>query len=348
MKIRKGFVSNSSSSSFVVIDSSKKRIALQPKKKELLVVPLDFGGQTDFGREYADVRDFPSRLNFAAALAYGFDSYMQNNGYDPYEFQEKIWETIDPKNCGSLVEMLRKVVGDHFKCKIDFALVPDYYDEMENEDPLAVWNNEKEYILPCFDEDGEMPSKVKTARTFSVDHESAWCNRPENLLIFLDEDNLSDFLFGRGSYVALRCEGYNMDVDLQPGHWSTAQYSEDDDEEGGEDESTEETSCEHTMSLNLLEPGRPREAVAIDDFNMEIPNEWVVVRNKIEEKVRASLAKSIKEIDRLFKDRDWTRLHKYVAASLPISKAHNYYSIEQSMLNYYRQVIDLYFTVEEI
>jgi hypothetical protein len=70
MKIRNGFVSNSSSSSFVVIGTSALSIPGRLSSREFnsadeLNVPEDFGGNTEFGWDEIQYDDFGSRLNFA-------------------------------------------------------------------------------------------------------------------------------------------------------------------------------------------------------------------------------------------------------------------------------------------
>ena len=73
MKIRNGFVSNSSSSSFVVIGSGNIRI---PKfNKKVLMVPEDFGGNTEFGWEETRYSDLGSKINFAYLQTQYIDDY---------------------------------------------------------------------------------------------------------------------------------------------------------------------------------------------------------------------------------------------------------------------------------
>jgi hypothetical protein len=64
MKIRKGFVSNSSSSSFVVIDTSKGFISPSALKNPTLVVDGNLG-ETEFGWGADVLYDYGSRIIFA-------------------------------------------------------------------------------------------------------------------------------------------------------------------------------------------------------------------------------------------------------------------------------------------
>ncbi|MFW6002511.1 MAG: hypothetical protein ACOCQD_04150 [archaeon] len=76
MKIRNGFVSNSSSSSFIVIGTGN--LSIPEHNRADLNVPQDFGGQVEFGWGPETYYDFGSRLNFA----YMQTQYASQNG-DP-------------------------------------------------------------------------------------------------------------------------------------------------------------------------------------------------------------------------------------------------------------------------
>jgi hypothetical protein len=68
MKIRLGFVSNSSSSSFVI--PGKGALKVPSFSKDDLEVPYDFGGETEFGWGPQDIDDFGSRINWAYLQSY--------------------------------------------------------------------------------------------------------------------------------------------------------------------------------------------------------------------------------------------------------------------------------------
>ena len=102
MKIRMGFVSNSSSSSFVVIDTTGNYcdIPLQLSKKELLVGRNL--GETEFGWGQEVLYDCGSRINFAYIQA----TYMNNQ-----EWLQMLEEVIK-KN--SKVETIKMLISEDY------------------------------------------------------------------------------------------------------------------------------------------------------------------------------------------------------------------------------------------
>jgi len=64
MKIRRGLVSNSSSSSFVIIREGRFDRTSLTYQGRSITLPLD--GQTEFGWEIRKYKDFESKVNFAA------------------------------------------------------------------------------------------------------------------------------------------------------------------------------------------------------------------------------------------------------------------------------------------
>jgi len=226
MKTRKGFVSNSSSSSFLVVDKSGNHVDIEITDK-VIKVPHSFPDATlEFGRGCEDHRDFGSRLVFALALAYSMDAYQRKNGtkFD-YLPSDEYWKKHSLSEYKHLVDRIRDALLEKFgrDKEVVFALAPYFYDEM-GPDPLQYWKNPGERLrLPNkrgYDEDVD-------AIEYSVDHGSMWFEMPENLEIFRDEKTLSDFLFGRDSFVAERSDDYGaIDAELDPKkQWATIDIS---------------------------------------------------------------------------------------------------------------------------
>lgn len=159
MKIRSGFVSNSSSSSFIVM--GKGRLSLPEKNSDTLVVPDDFGGETEFGWEPKDYFDFGSKLNFA---------YLQTqNGQEELEPLLDLALKVTNKSNNFRLELLEKVLKESMH-------VTEF-----------IWNLTDDY-----------DSEDKTYGY--IDHASA-AGEGQNLEMFESEEEMRKFLFCNDSKI---------------------------------------------------------------------------------------------------------------------------------------------------
>lgn len=116
MKIRNGFISNSSSSSFIIFGENNFRIPKLHKayNNNIILIPQTFGGTTDF-RSNNEYKDFADKLNFAALCAWAKES---PSGYDN---EETPW-----------TNMLYEVIIEEFH-------VSDFYINYMNDESSPIW-----------------------------------------------------------------------------------------------------------------------------------------------------------------------------------------------------------------
>jgi hypothetical protein len=203
MKIRHGFVSNSSSSSFIVAVSDIFEIPHLPKnlrEPNVLKVPYMFGGNYEFGRERQNYTDIGSRINWAYLQA---KSVEECKGKGHPSLKNKVKWINQHKND---VALLEKVLIDNIPGvdKIDWYLKTEIgMAELKN----GIKNDREKYET--------------SQRYFEgyVDHGSMWYEKQEEYeKIFEDENAIFCWIFGKGNYIANRSDEYEDVDELEVNH----------------------------------------------------------------------------------------------------------------------------------
>jgi len=131
MKIRSGFVSNSSSSSFIVITSITSGDYIHKLRKKFegqsLVIDKDFG-ETEFGWQFEKYSDFGSKIIFAYLQA----AYMTIYRKDTDSGQQ--W-----------LNMLEKVIKDKLKISEIVWNISAEYDSPEGKDHAYIDHQSASY-----------------------------------------------------------------------------------------------------------------------------------------------------------------------------------------------------------
>jgi len=165
MKIRNGFVSNSSSSSFVIIGNKELNIPNIHNSyvnKNMLMIPQTFGGEYEFVTSEEDYNKFADRLNFAALVAW------MKEGPQGYDNHDCMWTTM-------LEEIIQEDLGFE-EFKINFQYDDDEWHPVYM-NPLNVYSNS---FIP---------------------HDSHPSHDENTVSIYKDKETLRKFLFAEDSCI---------------------------------------------------------------------------------------------------------------------------------------------------
>jgi hypothetical protein len=205
MKIRNGFISNSSSSSFVVFGPSQNyeipQLLKTQKKQDTLKIPNTFGGETEFGRQRQNYYDFGSRLNWAVLQAL---------------YIKEIWD--DEKN-----GIPRKYVDRVYEGE-NWEFVTKHHDDLEILYKVLKENLGIETIINNFDKvDSFIDHSFDDPHVSCyIDHGSNWHDNKKNVIDIFgeepNEDSIFEWLFNSDNYIANRSDEYNDSHQLEVDH----------------------------------------------------------------------------------------------------------------------------------
>ena len=165
MKIRNGFVSNSSSSSFTISDSSHGYIKLDVDKNKTYMIGKN--GEVEFGWGCSRIYDIDSRVSWAFLQAECLNERRLRNAIRPKFFSCKIVRILEYDNP---IKMLYNVLTEQSGIDDVEVLISDDW-EIE--------------------------------RFGYIDHQSCVYENSDNGKIFDSMESLRDFIFGSRSYIEL-------------------------------------------------------------------------------------------------------------------------------------------------
>jgi hypothetical protein len=217
MKIRTGFVSNSSSSSFVVKDFTNDVFEIPHLIKELkdpytLKIPQSFGGQIEYGRQRENYKDFGSRLNFAVLHSLYIKQTYDNYKEKPEGKRKYSEHLYNDENLAFL-----KKYYNAYNCIENVLLkhIPNIKKVVNN---LEVY----EFSEKDIEENNLWYHGKGDAIVGYIDHGSCWYEKRKIITdIFgdpLNENEIFSWLFSPKNYIANRSDEYEDMNSLEVDH----------------------------------------------------------------------------------------------------------------------------------